>query len=431
MAFSGENSGSIRALRARYRTGLADPMAELKAASARSNSNAGKNVYLGRDEDWSRREVERLSKDGFEGQPLWGVPVAIKDCFDVEGFMTTCGSQALAGKHGVASEDSDVAKRLRRSGAVIVGKTHLHQLAYGITGENPDYGDCVQPEDARLLTGGSSSGSAASVQEGSAMAAIGTDTGGSIRVPAMLCGLTGYRGSLTLGARLWGGGYHLAPAFDTIGWLYRDLGDGPLLGEALFGLERVAAPAIAGLRVGIPEEAFFHDCEDEVLTGLEGWMAVLRENGAKIERFDAGVWAEAMDIFVPLQASEAAELIPEPRDVFDKAIAERLRWGAERGAVEIAALRGRHAGFREENERRFAEFDVLLMPCSPVAELRAREDHAATRARLLRYTAPVSLLGRPAVTLPRRRGGPQLVGRLGEDAKLLALTAELGRVMRG
>jgi Asp-tRNA(Asn)/Glu-tRNA(Gln) amidotransferase A subunit family amidase len=114
-----------------------------------------------------------------------------------------------------------VAARLRQAGAVIMGKTHLHQLAYGITGENSEYGDCVQPENPQALTGGSSSGSAASVQEGSAVAAIGTDTGGSIRVPAALCGLAGYRSSLGLGgAQAWEGGLHLAVSFDTLGWLF-------------------------------------------------------------------------------------------------------------------------------------------------------------------------------------------------------------------
>ena len=110
----------------------------------------------------------------------------------------------------------------------------MQMLAYGITGENRDYGDCVQPADPTSLTGGSSSGSAAAIQEGSAVAAIGTDTGGSIRAPAALCGLAGYRASLGLGD--WRGGAHLAESFDTIGWLCRDLRDLPRLAQALFTL---------------------------------------------------------------------------------------------------------------------------------------------------------------------------------------------------
>jgi Asp-tRNA(Asn)/Glu-tRNA(Gln) amidotransferase A subunit family amidase len=421
-------AGSICELRVRYRRGEAEPVEVVTAALASANSNAGRNVFLARDEGKSLREAGGLRRDALERQPLWGVPVAVKDCFDVEGFVTTSGSKYLVERREVARRDSAVAERLRRAGAVIVGKAHLHQLAYGITGENPDYGDCVQPEDERLLTGGSSSGSAASVQEGSAWAAIGTDTGGSVRTPASLCGIAGYRGSLTLGQGLWRGGDHLAQTFDTIGWLYGELADGPLLGEALYGLKQVTAPKWSDLRVGVPEESYFYDCEREVMEGLGEWTAAIAARGARVERFNTAMWDEAMEIFVPLQANEAAALHPEPRDVFDRPIAERLRFGASFGVAQVEQLRRRLGRFRDESEGRLGMFDLLLMPCSPVAELRAREDHSGTRAKLLRYTVPVSMLGRPTVTLKRPRGGPQLIGRVGEDATLLALSAELGRV---
>ena len=127
-------------------------------------------------------------------------------------------------------------ERLRRLGAVITGKTHLHALAYGITGENPEFGDCIQPGTRDCLTGGSSSGACASVLEGSAIAAIGTDTGGSVRVPAALCGLAGYRASLGRGN--WGGGAHLAESFDTLGWLFADLEEAPFLGGIYSERER-------------------------------------------------------------------------------------------------------------------------------------------------------------------------------------------------
>jgi Asp-tRNA(Asn)/Glu-tRNA(Gln) amidotransferase A subunit family amidase len=411
---------SIRELRERYRAGTIEPSEVLEAALGRANSNAGANVYLTRDEAWSRSEVDALSREDFERQPLWGVPVSLKDCFDLSGFVTTYGSKALA---KVVGEDSAVAARLRAAGAVITGKTHLHQLAYGITGESCDFGDCLQPGAAHLLTGGSSSGAAASVLEGSAMAAIGTDTGGSIRVPAAFCGLVGYRASWTLGERMWRGAGHLAKSFDTLGWLYRDAGDGPLLGAALFGLPMVASPSLRGLRVGVVGAEFLHDCEPEVLAELERWIRIFGASGAIVERFDAAMWGESMEIFTPIQASEAAALHPEPRDVFELAIAERLRWGAGISAAEIDDLRGRLSDFRRRNEERLAGFDVLMLPSSPVAELRAGEDQSGARARILRYTSPISLLGWPAVTLPSRRGAPVLVGKMGWDEELLALSA--------
>src|SRR5258706_10685778 len=141
----------------------------------------------------------------------------MKDCFDLEGFRTTAGTRFYAEKNEIAREDSAVAKRLRAQGAVITGKTNLHPLAYGITGENPDFGDCLQPADSNLLTGGSTSGGAASVQEGSAVAAIGTDTCRSIRGSPAPCGLAGYRASIGLAwdLGLLRGGIHPPQSFFT------------------------------------------------------------------------------------------------------------------------------------------------------------------------------------------------------------------------
>jgi len=425
---------SIRSLLEGYRAGISKPHEIIEAALAYANSNAGRNVYLSKDVAWSLSEAERLLAEGHASElvrsrPLWGVPVSLKDCFDLRGYVTTCGSKALGDSRAPATADSAVADGLRKSGAIITGKTHLHQLAYGITGENSDFGACVQPDNEKLLTGGSTSGGAASVQEGSAMAAIGTDTGGSIRVPAALCGLAGFRASIATatanGLDLWQGGEHLAPSFDTIGWIYRDLADGPLLGAALFGLAEVTTSSIEGLRVGLPDESFLYDCEPEVVATLGAWASTLRSRGAEIGRFDTTMWNDAKDIFVPIQASEAAALHPEPRDIFEPVIAERLRWGASRTSDELRALQRRLVAFRQESEKRLQSFDFLLLPNSPIAELQAGADHSATRATILRYTMPVSLLGRPAVTLQSRRGAPQLVGKPGADSELLALSATL------
>ena len=214
------------------------PYSAVERALEHANSNAGKNVYIALEAERALREAEELPLRFAAEKPLlYGLPVSLKDLFDLEGSRTTCGTRFYGERNGVAIADSAVAKRLRSQGAVIIGKTNLHPLAYGITGENPDYGDCVQPRDAQRLTGGSSSGAAASVQEGSAVAAIATDTGGSIRVPSALCGLAGYRASLGLAYMkgLWQGSMHLAESFDTLGWIFRDLRDAPILAEGLFG----------------------------------------------------------------------------------------------------------------------------------------------------------------------------------------------------
>ena len=206
-----------------------------EAALANANRNPGRNTYLWRDAAWTMREAERAeqmprgegrlsaeSRAFGDGRDiLWGLPISVKDCFDLAGAPTTCGTTFYRDKNGSAAQDSWIVERRRARGAVITGKTHLHPLAYGITGENPDFGDCLQPGKQGALTGGSSSGAGASVMEGSAVAAIGTDTGGSVRVPAALCRLAGYRASIGRGD--WKGGAHLSQSFDTLGWLFADV----------------------------------------------------------------------------------------------------------------------------------------------------------------------------------------------------------------
>src|SRR6516162_3077068 len=226
---------TIRDLRPALASGTLQVSALAETALAHSNQNAGRNTYTWMDEAWTRAEAARVeamprgSGGPFgDGRPaLWGMPISVKDLFDLAGSPTSCGVHFYRDLNGIAKRDSWLVEQLRAAGAIIIGKTHLHPLAMGITGENPDYGDCVQPNDPGAFTGGSSSGAAASVQEGSVVAAIGTDTGGSIRVPAALCGLAAYRA--TFGRGDWRGGAHLAESFDTMGWLFRDLEDAPLL----------------------------------------------------------------------------------------------------------------------------------------------------------------------------------------------------------
>lgn len=399
---------------------LSQPMdAEQTArqALARSNSNASHNVYLFRDEEWTLEQARRAAHG-----PLHGLPIALKDCFDLAGFVTSCGSRYYAETNAPAKQDSWVAERLKHAGAVITGKTHMQQLAYGITGENADYGDCVQPADATSLTGGSSSGSAAAVQEGSAIAAIGTDTGGSIRVPAALCGLAGYRASHGLGD--WRGGAHLAQSFDTIGWLCRDLRDLPRLAEALFELPSPTPndnPVIVGRVTG----SLLEDCEPSVLDAMESSLQQIVASGAQVVDVDPRFWTEAFEIYAPLQAIEAARLHTGRFEHFEPGITDRLRWGASIQPGEARTLEARHRSFVSETIALMSRFDFLLMPALPLPRLAAGVDHSAVRAKILRYTTPASLAGLPSVILPARPVGMQLLAPRFEDRRLLAYAASL------
>ncbi len=424
----------IQKLRDALRSGAESPESLTADAIARANSNIGKNVYIALDPQRIIREAKELPSyfPRPEKPSLCGLPVSLKDCFDLAGFPTSCGSGFYAAMSGIKQQDSAVAARLRSQGAVVVGKTHLHPLAYGITGENADYGDCAQPRDATRLTGGSSSGAAASVQEGSAVAAIGTDTGGSIRAPSALCGLAGYRASISLANEqgLWLGCVPLAQSFDTLGWIFRDLEDAPLLAEALFGLP-IERPATKPVRIARVNDEFLRDCEPAVIKVFERWQQRLREFGAEIVTFDPSYWEPAMDIFAPIQAHEAAAIhIPRldgDLSRVDAAIAERLAWGASLDPAEIKRLRRRHAEFRERVDALLNEFDYLIVPSGPVDRLTVGADHSQTRRKLLRYTVPMSLAGAPVVTLPDESGaGVQLCAARGEDARLVAFAAQFG-----
>jgi aspartyl-tRNA(Asn)/glutamyl-tRNA(Gln) amidotransferase subunit A len=420
---------SVRRLRQALADGSTTPSALAEEALARSNRNASRNTYLWQDAEWTRREALRAEKmprgeggvfsDG--RSPLWGLPISVKDCFDLEGAPTSCGVEFYRQLHGIAGRDSWLVERLRATGAVITGKTHLHPLAYGITGENREFGDCLQPDNASALTGGSSSGAAASVQEGSAVIAIGTDTGGSIRVPAALCGLVGYRASIGRGD--WRGGAHLAQSFDTMGCLFSELADAPLM-AGLFAPDVGVKPRTLS-RFAVVSASHLDDCEPEIDTSLKQAIHALEAMGLASTRINCEWWADSFSIFAAIQAWEAARIHAGHFEQFDAGIRERLGWGARIEEDEIAALRLRHEAFRTRMDELLAEHEIMLLPASPVVKLPAGADHSQTRARLLRYTTPFSLGGVPVVTVPCRASGVQLAAARGADEALLEFVAKL------
>jgi Asp-tRNA(Asn)/Glu-tRNA(Gln) amidotransferase A subunit family amidase len=437
---------AISPLAALRRDVARDPAALARIAAetiSRANSNASHNTYLHFSPEALREEASRLERSVLNSAlrpPLCGIPISLKDCFDLAGTVTTCGSRFYAETTPPARTDSAMGKTLRHAGALITGKTHLHPLAYGITGQNPEFGDCLQPRDPTLLTGGSSSGAAASVQEGSALAAIGTDTGGSIRVPAALCGLTGYRASHSLaygaGARpdttegLWQGGAHLAWSFDTIGFLLRDPRDAAPIAEALFAVPRATPPESP--RLGFVDEVFLDDATPEVLEAYRGWRRHLATLVASSEAFDpSGRWAESREIFAGIQAAEAATIHAGNFHHFEPSIARRLETGALSTQAEIHDFHRRRSLFRLSIEALQERFDFIILPAAPVHELKAADDQSETRGRILRYTTPFSLSGSPVVSLPGellgapRGTGIQLAAAPGRDGMLLAFAAQI------
>jgi Asp-tRNA(Asn)/Glu-tRNA(Gln) amidotransferase A subunit family amidase len=390
------------------------------AALSKANSSPAGNTYLAIDERDIAKQLSTSSPGAGESQLLRGIPISVKDCFDVRGYRTSIGSRYYLDASDTKPKDSAIVERLRAVGATITGKTHLNQLAYGLTGENADFGNCVQFGRPNLLTGGSSSGASASVLEGSAMVGIGTDTGGSIRFPSSLCSLFGYRSSVGVGS--WRGGHHLSETFDTIGFLFRHLIDAQFLGKAIL---RIPSETDSGarVRIGLVDAPFYADAEPEIVAGLGQWQE--RLPNCEFETFPADVFAESLEIFRPIQANEAAGYHAGHFDEFERPIADRLRWGASISKEEIKDLRRRRLVFNQGIEALFERFDFLLLPVAPVSAVENGADHGPLRDTVLRYTTPASVAGLPVLALPNEKGGCQLVGPAGGDAKLLAFATRL------
>ena len=422
----------LTALKTALADGQTTPATIAADCAVKANSNASHNTYIHFDAAELARDAEKLTPGG----PLYGVPISLKDLFDLKGTRTTAGSRFYERLNPPAKTDSSIVKRMKESGCLITGKTHLHPLAYGLTGENLDYGDCLQPRDATALTGGSSSGAVASVQEGSALAAIGTDTGGSIRIPAALSGLVGYRASHALPSKWigqWSGGVHLSQSFDTLGFFVRDPRDVPPIAEALFHIPKGVAPKKP--RIGCIELKFASDANPECLAAYAAWKQTLKEAGAKLIDFDPVGWQSTTEIYAGIQASEAAAIHRRHFDkllpTLDPAIAKRLQWGASLTEDDIESLRSRHAYFRLAIATLLAQFDFLLVPSAPVNKLPVGEDYTAARNAILRYSTPFSLSGLPVITLPGELiGAPmgtgvQLAAPQLEDGNLIAYAAGL------
>ncbi|MFZ4820005.1 MAG: amidase family protein, partial [Limisphaerales bacterium] len=221
---------SLREISAALQSGELTPTQLTETALESARRGAISRAFIVIDEAGAKAQAADLEASGPQG-PLWGFPVSVKDLFDVRGLPTTCGSPFYAGTRPVPQTDCPYVADWRALGTVLVGKTNLNEFAYGITGENRWFGDVTQPGHPDRLTGGSSSGAGASVLMGAAAMGLGTDTGGSLRAPAALCGLVSYRA--TLGSEDASGSFPLAHAFDTFGWLQRSLGDLPWVARNL------------------------------------------------------------------------------------------------------------------------------------------------------------------------------------------------------
>ena len=386
------------------------------------------NAYIDWQPELIRQEALRLDAIGNHSHSgLLGLPVSVKDIFDWRTRPTTCASRFFARTREIPQTDAGYVSLWRQAGALLAGKTNLNEFAYGITGENLTYGDCSIPGLPQFLTGGSSSGAAASVVAGSACLALGTDTGGSLRVPAALCGLISYRQSLGFGPM--DGVFPLAHSFDTVGWLQRHLGDVAWVAKHLFPGKSIA-PLDGPPRVTILTGDWCQGVEPEILGAQSQLVHQLEQAGAHVTTKEAFGFERAVELFVPIQARDAfnahqpywSEFSPE----YDPAVHARIAFGERVDSKTYQDLQAQRTEWVSQVfSSLWSSADFLLAPACPVTRLRVGVDHSATRPRLLRLTAPASLAGLPVLTTPLSFPGNgigfQWMARHGDDSRLWAL----------
>jgi aspartyl-tRNA(Asn)/glutamyl-tRNA(Gln) amidotransferase subunit A len=353
-----------------------------------------------------------------------GIPLAVKDLFDTAGLTTTYGS-AIFADH-VPAATAEAVARLEAAGYANVGKTNLHEFAYGITSENPHFGTVPNPIAPGRIAGGSSGGSAAALAAGLADAALGTDSGGSIRIPAACCGVIGLKP--TLGLVSLEGCFPLAATFDHAGPMARTVDDcEAMLGVLAPGYEPREPPSEIRYAVAWTDEA-----EPLVRGRIE---AVAEAVGAAPLDFPA--WRkETYAVFNWEVAETHRELYAEHPELYSEEVAAKIERCLEITEAEAAAARRARDDYRGAAAAAIRDHDVLLTPTLPSVAPSTGIGDAALREQMIRFTYPFNALGWPALALPcgaAEDGLPaslQVVGRPGEDALVLAVARALESPVR-
>lgn len=328
--------------------------------------------------------------------PLGAVPYFLKDLFDVAGEPTFAGSAFLPEVRPAPPRDAALVERFRHAGAVLAGKAHLHEFAYGLTGANPHYGDCAHPRFPDRTTGGSSSGSAALVAAGVVPLANGTDTGGSVRVPAAFCGIYGFR----LAPRdAWiSDAFPLAQSFDTAGWFTAHAADmRRTLGALLGWRDNVREPR----GVSFTPAGLDADVAQACRTAAARYAPPA---DADLQSDLAAAFARAPEAYSTIVGHEAWATHRAWFDFhqtrYDPVVRQRLEWARQLTPAAVQAAHVTLAAVRLKWTQFFLTYDFLVMPASPFAAMTRAESTPENRARILALTTPASLGGLPTLTVP-------------------------------
>lgn len=331
--------------------------------------------------------------------PLSGVPFLAKDLFPVRGVPMNAGGRFLPQVKAPPHRDSALIEALDEAGAVLAGTSHLHEFAYGLTGENPHWGDVEHPKARGRTSGGSSSGSAAAVAAGIVPFALGTDTGGSIRVPAAFCGLYGLR--LTPHHPWISDAFALAPSFDTAGWFTQSASDLKTMLSALLGTGS-SGRKLNGIYLGL---AGWQEAETEVTSVL---AAAAEKVAPPADRLAASelihAFAGTTQAYAVLQSLEAwkqhAPWLDAQRDHYSPEVWQRIDRGRKWSSEDVEQARTKLAAIHLLWTKFFLTYDFLVLPSTPFGALTKSECTLEYRNRLLALTTPASLGGLPVLSIP-------------------------------
>ncbi len=444
---------SLATVVARLAQGETSSEALARAALARIEDRSGEGaraftrVYAERSLGEARR-ADELRRRGAPGGPLAGVPVSIKDLFDVAGEPTLAGSKILRDAPP-AVRDAEAVTRLRAAGAIVVGKTNMTEFAFSGLGLNPHYGTPRAPWDRATgrIPGGSSSGAAVSVTDGMAAVGLGTDTGGSVRIPAACCGLVGFKPTARRVARA--GALPLSTTLDSIGPIAPTVAccaavDSVLSGEPTHPvLQRPAR----GLRFAVPRRYVWNDVDTDVGRALDGARARLAAAGAELVDVECAELDELPEINAKggFASHEAfrwhAPLIERARAGYDPRVLVRILRGAESTERDLATLKARRGEFQRRLVRSLEGFDALWLPTipivpPPIAGLAASdEDYARANFLVLRNPSIANFFDGCSISLPCHAPdaapvGLMLIGRPGEDRRLLEVAQAIAPIVR-
>jgi aspartyl-tRNA(Asn)/glutamyl-tRNA(Gln) amidotransferase subunit A len=450
-----------------FRTGKLSPVELTRFLLQRiSKLNPKLNAYLAISREMALRQAQAAERalataKGKRARTdlgaLHGIPISLKDNIYTKDVCTTGGSQIL--RDFVPTVDAPVVAALKSAGAVILGKTNMHEFAYGTTSNNPHYGPVKNPWDLTRIAGGSSGGSASALAAGLCFGSIGTDTGGSIRIPASLCGVVGVKPGLgrVSADRV----IPLSTTLDFVGPLARTVDDAALLldviaehgkGERTFRPVRKTAGRKRATCLGIPKDFFLDVMSPEVRTAFERSIEVLKKGGAKFKQVPVPLLQETEEAGNQIAWAEAtlyhedAGWYPQRAAEYGEDVRVRLEMGTKVSAVTYL----RALELRENFVAKFHEvlvsnhIDALVAPTTPITATRIGEESVAidgkdhlTRALLLRLNRPANLAGVPAISVPcgsTQEGLPaglQFIGGVRQEAQLLELAADFERAQTG